>query len=164
MEKHQRKRGWLFWGCFNEDVQGPGIFWEKDWGTINSESYCAHTVPIIHGWIELCHRNGVSLKLMQDGAPGHAAGDTRTELRERGIEVIHWPAFSPDLNPIEQVWHIMKNYLQDNFPEKLSYDRLREAVKEAWANVGPYEFRELVESMLARCQAVIDANGLFTKY
>jgi len=101
---------------------------------------------------------------MQDGAPGHAAGDTRTELRERSIEVIHWPAFSPDLNPIEQVWHIMKNYLPDNFPEHMSYDRLREAVKEAWANVGPHEFRELVESMQARCQAVIDANGLFTKY
>jgi len=58
----------------------------------------------------------------------------------------------------------MKNYLQDNFPENMSDDRLREAVKEAWANVGPLELRELVESMPARCQAVIDANGLFTKY
>jgi len=136
----------MFWGCFNVDVQGPGIFSEKDWSSINSESYCAHTVPSIHRYLELCHRNGVSLKLMQDGAPGHAAGDTRTELRERGIEVIHWPAFSPDLNPIEPVWYIMKNYLQDNFPENMSYDRLREAVKEAWTNVWPHEFRELVES------------------
>ena len=58
----------------------------------------------------------------------------------------------------------MKNYLQDNFQENMSYDRLREVVKEAWANVGLHEFRELVESMPARCQAVIDANGLFTKY
>jgi len=164
VEKYQRKQGWMFWGCFHGDIQGPGIFWEKDWGSINSESYCAHTVPIIHGYIELCYQNGINLKLMQDGAPGHAAGDTRTELQERGIEVIHWPAFSPDLNPIEKVWHTMKNYLQDNFPENMSYDRLRDAVKEAWANVGPHEFRELVGSMPARCQAVIDANGLFTKY
>ena len=70
----------MFWGCVNGDVQGPGIFWEKNWGTINSESYCVNKVPIIHGWIELCHRNGVSLKLIQNGAPGHAAGDTRAEL------------------------------------------------------------------------------------
>ena len=34
----------------------------------------------------------------------------------------------------------------------------------AWENVGEHEFRELIESMQARCQAVIDANGLFTKY
>jgi len=58
----------------------------------------------------------------------------------------------------------MKNYLQDNFPEHMSYDRLRKVVKEAWNSVGEHEFRELVESTPARCQAVIDANGLFTKY
>jgi len=40
---------------------------------------------------------------MQDGAPGHAAGETREELRERGIIVIFWPPFSLDLNLIERV-------------------------------------------------------------
>ena len=58
-----------------------------------------------------------------DGPPGHAARDTRTELHEKSIQVIHWPAFSPDLNPIEKVWHTMKNYLYQNFPENMSYDR-----------------------------------------
>jgi hypothetical protein len=46
----------------------------------------------------------------------------------------------------------------------MSYDRLRAAVKDAWEKVGEHEFRALIESMLERCQAVIDANGLFTKY
>ena len=91
---------------------------------------------------------------MQDRAPSHAAGDTTTELRERGIEVIRWSAYSPDLNPIEKVWHIMKNYLQDNYPETMSYDTLRAAVKMAWENVGEHEFRELIESMQAWCQAI----------
>ena len=40
---------------------------------------------------------------MQDGALGHAAGDTKAELVSRGIIVIEWPPFSPDLNPIERV-------------------------------------------------------------
>jgi len=58
----------------------------------------------------------------------------------------------------------MKNYRQDNYPENMTYDRLRATVKTAWENVGEHEFRELIECMQARCQAVIDANGLFTMY
>ena len=59
---------------------------------------------------------------MQDGVPGHAAADTRKDLLERGVIVIYWPPFSPNLNPIEKVWHIIKNYLQDHYPENISYD------------------------------------------
>ena len=64
VERHQRKKGWMFWGCFHGHTKGPGIFWEKDWGSINEESYRAHTVPIIHGYIELIRREGIYLKLM----------------------------------------------------------------------------------------------------
>ncbi len=59
---------------------------------------------------------------MQDSVPGYTGGDPRTELRERGIIPIVWPAFSPDLNPIEVVWNKMKYYIVNNYPEKLSYD------------------------------------------
>ncbi len=162
--RHQRRKGWMFWGCFHGNTQGPGIFWEKDWGSINQESYCAHTVPVIHGYIELQRRQGVHLVLMQDGAPGHAAGETKEELRARGICVIFWPPYSPDLNPIERVWHIMKNYLQDNYPEDMGYDQLRAAVNDAWNKVGQFEFETLINEMKERCQAVIDAEGRFTKW
>lgn len=103
VERHQKKKGWMFWGCFHGHTKGPGIFWEKDWGSIGQESYCQYTVPIIHRYIELCRREGIELVLMQDGAPGHAAGETKQDLAERGIIVIFWPAFSPDLNPIKRV-------------------------------------------------------------
>ena len=46
----------------------------------------------------------------------------------------------------------------------MSYDRLRAAVKEAWDKVGAFEFKALIKSMPKRCQAVIDARGLFIKY
>lgn len=164
LEKVQRKKGWMFWGSFHGNTPGPGIFWEKDWGTINSESYCAHTVPVIDGYIRLQRQEGLDLVLMQDGAPGHNANETKQELNARGITVIYWPPYSPDLNPIERVWHYMKLYLQEHYPENMGYDPLRAAVKEAWDKVGEKAFKELIDSMPARCQAVIDANGLATKY
>jgi len=46
----------------------------------------------------------------------------------------------------------------------MSYNRLKAAVKNAWEKVGEHEFRALIESMPERCQAMIDANSLFTKY
>ena len=121
-------------------------------------------MPVIHGYIELMKQEGIYLVLMQDGAPGHSAGETKQELESRGITVIFWPPYSPDLNPIESVWHIMKNYLQDNYPEVMGYDQLRVAVTDAWNKVGQFEFEELINSMSERCQAVIDAEGRFTKY
>lgn len=100
------------------------------------------------------------LYFMQDNAPGHAAAETRVDLHSRGIQVIFWPSFSPDLNPIESVWNIMKDWIYKYYPEKISYDLLRKAVREAWDAVPQEELVSLVESMTARCQAVIDANGL----
>jgi hypothetical protein len=54
----------------------------------------------------------------------------------------------------------MKDWIYKHYPEKLSYDVLRRAVREAWDAIPPEELEALVDSMTARCQAVIDANGL----
>lgn len=103
---------------------------------------------------------------MQDNVPRHAARRMQEELQERGIYVIFWPPFSPDLNPIEAVWDIMKDWIQENYgdQEKLSYDTLRQAVKEAWDAVTPEHLDELINSIPYRYQAVIDADGRYTKY
>jgi transposase len=54
---------------------------------------------------------------MQNGAPGHAAAETKEDLRERGIYPIFWPAYSPDLNPIETVWNRMKDWIMKKYPD-----------------------------------------------
>ena len=100
---------------------------------------------------------------MQDNTPGHATAYIKKELKSRGVEMIFWPAFSPDLNPIETVWNTMKNYIQENYEEKLSYDKLRIAVKEAWEAVKEDKLTELLLSIYLRCEAVIAAHGMYTK-
>ncbi|KAF6802683.1 hypothetical protein CPLU01_16146, partial [Colletotrichum plurivorum] len=84
IERHQRKQGWMFWGCFSGNRKGPGILWDRDWGTITAESYQQRTIPIIDGWIRLCHQMyGDDLILMQDGAPSHSAATTKAEFQAR---------------------------------------------------------------------------------
>ena len=95
----------MFWGCFHGSIKGPGLFWEKDWGTIREETYRAKIVPIVDGWIQLKSSQGEPLVFMQDSAPCHVAKGTIEDLKERGIICIRWPTFSPDLNPIEMVWN-----------------------------------------------------------
>ena len=56
-EKIQRKKGWMWWGCFHGDIKGPGFFWEKDWGTIGTKTYCERTVPVVAQY--LCDIEGL---------------------------------------------------------------------------------------------------------
>jgi len=157
----------MFWGCFAGTCgKGPGVFWEKDWGWINESSYREHTIPVIHDWIHSHKLRGIMLDLMQDRAPGHAARGTLHDLKERRIRLVFWPAFSPDLNPIENCWNWMKEYIQDKWglEENPGYERLRRYVEEAWDALPDDYWRELLASMPARCQAVIEANGMHTRY
>jgi ketohexokinase/beta-glucosidase len=104
---------------------------------------------------------------MQDGAPGHAAKETKALLRQLGIVTILWPAYSPDLNPIETLWKYMKEYLQRKYGDCKfkSYPEQRARVQEAWDEVvTPGLLIELIKSMPRRMQAVINAEGRFTKY
>jgi transposase len=105
---------------------------------------------------------------MQDGAPGHRAKATASQLEERGVRKIFWPPYSPDLNPIETIWDWMKDYIQEQYPQYeiggMSYNMLRKAVIEAWNSISTEQLDELISSMHQRCQDVINADGKHTKW
>ena len=83
----------------------------------------------------------------------------------RGLRLVDWPSGPPDSNPMEQVWNLIKDWIWERYgrDDKLSDDTLEKAVREAWDAVTEDQLRDLVNSMRARSQVVIDANGRYTK-
>ena len=75
---------------------------------------------------------------------------------------INWLPCSPDLNPIENVWHILKNMLNKHRPRPTTKEQMNRAIVEEWERVSEVELLELVDSMPQRIEAVIAANGNHT--
>ena len=71
------------------------------------------------------------LTLMEDNAPVHTAKATRSFLAENSITKIVWPAQSPDLNPIENVWFLLKSNIQELYQPR-TIPEMHEALKQAW--------------------------------
>ncbi|GBL89057.1 hypothetical protein AVEN_255198-1 [Araneus ventricosus] len=52
----------------------------------------------------------------QDNARPHTAKITKTWLRTKRVPVLKWPAASPDLSPIENIWRILKRNMAQRCP------------------------------------------------
>ena len=109
---------------------------------------------------------------MQNNARTHGIKPIKEFSREKGYTVMQWPAYSPDLNPIEMVWKRIKNTIAKKHPE-LAYlkgsddvikDGVVQAVIEAWEELDEEWLWRLNASMPKRVKAVIAAQGGYTRY
>ena len=109
---------------------------------------------------------------MQDNAPIHSAKKVQDWLTRHGIIVLDWPPYSPDLNPIEQLWYHLKKAIYKIRPdiedimggEETIRAELSKALPAAWELIREDILLHLIESMDRRLRAVIKAKGWHTKY
>ncbi len=94
--------------------------------------------------------------------PTHTAKASKSWFNDHGVSVLDWPANSPDLNLIENLWGIVKRKMRDTRPNNA--DELKAAIKETWASIPPQQCHKLITSMPRRIEAVIKAKGVPTKY
>ncbi|KAI4886606.1 hypothetical protein NFI96_000804 [Prochilodus magdalenae] len=116
----------MVWGCMSARGVGKLCFLKK---TVNAavyqdvlETFLIPTVEEQFGEEDFIFQ--------QDLAPAHAAKSTKDWFTKKQLEVLAWPANSPDLNVIENLWAIVKRKIRDRKPTTL--DQLKQNIATAW--------------------------------
>ena len=104
------------------------------------------------------------MAFMQDNATCHKTRIVMDFLASKNVQVISWPAQSPDLNPIENIWNYIKNKRQKEFGFPATKQDLINQVMHIWDNCELELIETLAESIERRLKMVIDNNGEQTKY
>ena len=105
-----------------------------------------------------------NLVLMEDSAPVHKAKLSDDFRHNKNITRLpNWPPQSPNLNPIENVWKVLKNNIQE-FYHPRSISEMQHCLKLPWDDFPRQVLLNLIESMPESMQAVIDADRGLTPW
>ena len=102
--------------------------------------------------------------LVHNNAPCHTTQVVKDKIEELKIDVLDWPAYSPDLNPIENLWsHIVRNI----YTEGRTYDGVDElwtAIQQCWGSITKNIRTSRVKFMRKRMVALLENGGRTLKY
>lgn len=160
----------MVWGCFVGSRQGPLVSFR---GVNTAATYVATLhdtlLPFIQTMPPRLKRDFI---FQQDNAPIHTAKLAKAWFAEQAFQVMEWPPNSPDMNPIEHMWRVLKAALHKRYPdtnvlrggpEKVR-QVLEERLKVVWNEIAEEVLANLVESMTSRAAALCAARGWYTSY
>lgn len=110
--------------------------------------------------------NKRKVTFVQDGAPCHGTKDNM-QLLESNFQTVwgkgKWPGNSPDLNPIEHLWSILKESIHKN-PRPRNREELIKRVEKAWSEIDKNTIKNICRSFPKRIQEMLNASGGSTDY
>jgi hypothetical protein len=144
----------MFWGAFNAKWQSPLM---KIEGRLNSERYVQ--ILLDSGMIPENDQIWGSGRwwFLQDGASCHKSAHTMNFLRSCSVHLIDHPPRSPDLNPIENIWAIIKDKLSKL--KLLSKNEIIENVEKIWEDVSRETRTKLARRMPVRLRKIKRSKG-----
>ena len=78
------------------------------------------------------------------------------------VQTLDFPPYSPDLNPIENLWNDLKRRVEQH--NATDIEQLEQHLGDEWQATSTDFLANLVDSMPSRCKAVIASEGHLTKY
>lgn len=147
----------MLWGCFSYSGVGELYLIE---GKMDRFVY----TRILHTALRKSIKDfGIEdFIFQQDNDPKHTSGHVKAYFDKNDIFVMDWPSQSPDMNPIENLWYVLKCNVAKRNPKNKT--ELVEFCKEEWGKIDPEFIKKLVLSMNKRCREVLDAKGRHTSY
>ena len=146
----------MVWGSMGWNWVGMLIEVE---GRMDADKYCQILDEGVVESFEKLEMEGEQY-FQQDNNPKHTSRKAQQWFEDNDIQVLSWPAQSPDLNPIEHLWDHLHKYNTSPHGVHELWDKL----VDEWNEIPPEVCQNLIESMPRRIQAVIRAKGGHTKY
>lgn len=149
----------MVWGCMS--AYGVGKLHFID-GIVNAQKYIDILQNQLLPSIETIKSDYDEVIFQQDGAPCHTAKKVKTWLSANEIPLLDWTSSSPDLSPIETLWHEMKKRLR-MCPAR-TVAELRQRLQSIWDNFTAEDCEKLVSTMPKRIHAVLKNKGDVTQW
>ena len=146
------------WGCFSSCDVGNLVFID---GNMTGEVYRDILQKTLFESIKKLNL-GREWLMQKDNDPKHRAHIVAHWLKEKEVELLKWPPFSPDLNPIEHMWDEMERRMKKEEPKNET--ELKQSLLRVWYGIGTDVTKKLVNSVPNRVNEVIRINGYPTRY
>ena len=173
MRTSEQKVSQMMSGCFTGSGLGMlvPVFKDPESAGVTGRSLIKEfNTFFIYVWNEaLKAAKGEDLFFIIDNARAHFP--LKRWLLEKGVKLKEIPPYSPDLDPIEHIWSLLKHLLHKFYShlykskgKEIVKKELEEAIVHCWELLKSSVFQSLAESIVDRVQAVIEADGWYTKY